>query len=81
MKEIQLKDAKATLSAVVDEALSGNAAVITRHGEPTAVIISYDEYQRLKQVPSFGWLLGHAPLEDADLPARKPARLLGDNDI
>ncbi|MBB5574364.1 MULTISPECIES: type II toxin-antitoxin system Phd/YefM family antitoxin [Rhizobium] len=81
MKEIQLKDAKATLSAVVDEALNGNAAIITRHGERTAVIISYDEYQKLKQVPSFGWLLTNAPLEDDDLPARKPGRLLRDDDI
>ena len=81
MREIQLKDAKATLSAVVDDALDGNAAVITRHGERTAVIISYDEYQKLKQVPSFGWLLTNAPLEDDDLPVRKPGRLLRDNDI
>ena len=81
MREIQLKDAKATLSAVVDDALSGNATVITRHGERTAVIISYDEYQKLKQVPSFGWLLTNAPLEDNDLPVRKPGRLLRDDDI
>ena len=81
MREIQLRDAKATLSAVVDDALNGNAAIITRHGERTAVIISYDEYQKLKQVPSFGWLLTNAPLEDDDLPARKPGRLLRDDDI
>ncbi|MEF0941103.1 type II toxin-antitoxin system Phd/YefM family antitoxin [Rhizobium sp. BR 362] len=81
MREIQLKDAKATLSAVVDDALSGNAAVITRHGERTAVIISYDEYQKLTQVPSFGWLLTNAPLEDDDLPVRKPGRLLRDDDL
>ena len=81
MREIQLKDAKATLSAVIDDALGGNAAVITRHGERTAVIISYNEYQKLKQVPSFGWLLTNAPLEDNDLPVRKPGRLLRDDDI
>ncbi|MEZ2222776.1 type II toxin-antitoxin system Phd/YefM family antitoxin [Rhizobium sp. RCC_161_2] len=81
MREIQLKDAKATLSAVVDDALDGNAAVITRHGERTAVIISYDEYQKLKQVPSFGWLITNAPLEDDHLPVRKPGRLLRDDDI
>ncbi|NTF45032.1 type II toxin-antitoxin system Phd/YefM family antitoxin [Rhizobium rhizogenes] len=81
MREIQLKDVKATLSAVVDDALDGNGAVITRHGERTAVIISYDEYQKLKQVPSFGWLLTNAPLEDDDLPARKPGRSLRDADI
>ena len=80
MREIQLKDAKAALSAVVDDALNGNAAIITRHGEKTAVVISYDEYQRLKQVPSFGWLLAHSPLDDEDLAERKPARLLRGNE-
>lgn len=81
MREIQLKDAKATLSAVVDEALNGNAAIITRHGERTAVVLSYQEYQKLTQVPSFGWLLTNAPLEDDDLPNRKPGRLLRDDAV
>jgi len=34
MREIQLRDAKANLSAVVDEAMQGKPAVITRHGKP-----------------------------------------------
>ena len=68
-------------AALLGAASTGNAAVITRHGERTAVIIFYDEYQKLKQVPSFGWLLTNAPLEDDDLPVRKPGRLLRDNDI
>ncbi len=72
MREIQLKDAKAKLSAVVDDAMSGDGAIITRHGKKEAVVISYDEFQRLsKAVPSFGWLLTHAPLEDGDLPERQ----------
>jgi hypothetical protein len=32
MREIQLREAKATLSAVVDEAVRGQPSVITRHG-------------------------------------------------
>ena len=40
MKEIQLKDAKATLSAVVDQAIAGEPAVITRHGRKAAVVLS-----------------------------------------
>jgi prevent-host-death family protein len=71
MREIQLKDAKAKLSAVVDNAVNGDGAIITRHGKKEAVVISYKEFQRLsKAVPSFGWLLTHAPLEDVDLPER-----------
>ncbi|MGR6468102.1 type II toxin-antitoxin system Phd/YefM family antitoxin [Rhizobium sp. PAMB 3182] len=75
MKEIQLKDAKARLSAVVDDAVNGDGAIITRHGKRDAVLISFEEFQRLtRQVPSFGWLLAHAPVEDEDLPTRKSAR-------
>ena len=65
MKEIQLKDAKATLSAVVDEAVSG------RRGRKEAVIISLEEYQRLASVPSFGRLLAAFPREAGDIPPRR----------
>lgn len=78
MKEIQLRDAKATLSSVVDEALQGQASIITRHGRREAIIMSYEEYRRLSDVPSFGWLLAHSPLEDGDIPERRPARALND---
>jgi len=45
MRQIQLRAAKAALSAVVDDAAHGNASVITRHGKPAAVIVGYDEWQ------------------------------------
>jgi antitoxin Phd len=70
MREIQLRDAKASLSAVVDEAVDGNPAIITRHGKRQVVIISYEEWERLSHVPSFGRLLMAAPLTADDLPAR-----------
>ncbi|QKC72208.1 type II toxin-antitoxin system Phd/YefM family antitoxin [Mesorhizobium loti] len=57
MREIPLKDAKATLSAVVDQAVAGKPAVITRHGRKQAVILSFEDYERLSRVPSFGQLL------------------------
>ncbi len=71
MHQIQLRDAKATLSAVVDQALQGEPSVITRHGRPQAVVLSFEEWQRLSRVPSFGRLLMEAPLRDDDLPERK----------
>lgn len=76
MKEIQLKDAKATLSAVVDRAIAGEPAVITRHGRKQAVIISFEEYQKLSKVPSFGALLASLPGEPDDIPPRssRPVR-------
>lgn len=73
MREIQLREAKATLSAVVDYARSGEPSIITRHGRPEAVVISFAEWQRLSQVPSFGRLLMAAPLEPHDLPDRNDA--------
>lgn len=72
MREIQLRDAKATLSAVVDEAVRGEPALITRHGKPEAVILGFKEWERLSQVPSFGRLLMTAPLREDDLPERDP---------
>lgn len=66
MREVQLRDAKAQLSAVVDAAEHGEAALITRHGKPAAVIIGYAEWQRLSTVPSFGRLLASCPIEDGD---------------
>ena len=70
MREVQLRDAKAKLSALVEEAARGETAVITRRGKPQAVIVGIDAWDRLRHVPSFGRLLLSAPLDDADLPSR-----------
>ena len=70
MRKIQLKDAKANLSAVVDQATRGKASVITRHGKPEAVVLGFAEWQRLSSVPTFGRLLMAAPLEPDDLQER-----------
>jgi antitoxin Phd len=70
MREIQLKDAKATLSSVVDDAVHGEPSIITRHGKPEAVIVGFQEWERLARVPSFGRLLMSAPLSEEDLPKR-----------
>lgn len=76
MREIQLKDAKATLSAVVDQAVAGEPAIITRHGRKQAVILSFEDYERLSRVPSFGQLLAAFPGDRSDIPprSRKPSR-------
>jgi prevent-host-death family protein len=73
MREIQLRDAKASLSAVVDEAVRGEPAIITRHGKREAVILSFEEWERLSRVPSFGRLLMAAPIGPDDLPERNSA--------
>jgi antitoxin Phd len=70
MRKIQLKDAKANLSAVVDRATQGKPSVITRHGKAEAVVLGIADWERLSRVPSFGRLLMSAPVEPADLPDR-----------
>ena len=70
MQEIQLREAKAKLSSIVEKAYHGTTVVITRHGKPRAVILGVDEWDRLRRVPSFGELLMSAPIQDGDLPER-----------
>ena len=76
MRTVQLREAKATLSALVEGAAKGDTAVITRRGQPRAVLVGLDEWNRLRQVPSFGRLLAASGLEESDLPPRdtNPAR-------
>lgn len=78
MHEIQLKDAKAALSAVVDRAVAGQPSVITRHGRKEAVVLAFEEYERLARVPSFGELLAAFPGTPEDVHERRkgPARAL-----
>jgi antitoxin Phd len=71
MDEIQLKDAKASLSAVVDRAVAGKPSVITRHGRREAVLISWTEWERLRKIPPLGRLLMAAPIEPGDLADRR----------
>ena len=75
MHEIQLREAKATLSAVIDSARRGQPSIITRHGRREAVVLSFEEWERLSRVPSFGRLLMAAPVEPDDLPSRHEGAL------
>lgn len=43
----QVQEAKAELSALL-QAAQASPQVITRHGSPFAVVLSYTDYQRLK---------------------------------
>jgi prevent-host-death family protein len=47
MAEAQLKDVKAGFSAVVERARQGEPTVVTRHGEKVAVVLGFEEWQRL----------------------------------
>jgi antitoxin Phd len=78
MKQLQLREAKTTLSAVVEAAEKGEPTTITKHGRPAAVVVSHAEWTRLKtRVPPFSDLLLAIPRLDADdLPKRRPARIV-----
>jgi len=70
MREVQLRDAKSHLSAVVHAAENGEASIITRHGQPAAVILGYEEWKRLSTAPSFARLLMACPVDESDFPER-----------
>ena len=75
MKELQLKDAKAGLSAVVDDAVRGKPSIITRHGKPEAIVLGMKDWERLSRVPSLARLLMAAPVEAGDVPRRSKSTL------
>ena len=73
----QLQEAKQRLSEVVRRALEEGPQVVTRHGRDAVVVVSLDEFERLKgERGDFKELLRHAPdLDRLDLTRdRKPAR-------
>jgi prevent-host-death family protein len=47
MRSLQLRDAKASLSAVVDAAERGEATTITKHGKPAAMVVPVADGRRL----------------------------------
>lgn len=47
MQTLQLRDAKASLSAVVASAERGQPTIITRHGQPSAMVVPVELGKRL----------------------------------
>jgi antitoxin Phd len=74
--EWPLHDAKNRFSAVIEAASQGEAQTVTKRGVATAVVLSVEEYRRLRELeaaaaPSFGEHLlaiprAHAEDEGAD---------------
>ena len=61
------------LSMVIDAARKGEAQLVTRHNRPVAVVLSVEEYSRLKaplerSLPSFGEQLLMLPQDDETFP-------------
>jgi prevent-host-death family protein len=49
MLTINLKDAKAKFSSMVNEAMNGEVVTITRHGKPVAALVSVDVAEAVRQ--------------------------------
>ena len=68
----QLQEAKARLSEVVKKATKEGPQKITVHGEPTAVLISSEEYERLKNPRgSFVEFMRSSPLYGLELDLKR----------
>ena len=68
-----IHDAKNRLSTVIDAARRGEAQLVTRHNRPVAVVLSIEEYSRLKALdertlPSFAEQLLALPQDDEAFP-------------
>ena len=63
MNTVNLRDAKANLSAVVEAAERGEATTITKHGRPAAVVVPVEAARTLfdQPRPSFASLLMSIP--------------------
>jgi antitoxin Phd len=68
MRKWQLQEAKARLSEVIKCASKEGPQTITMRGEPAAVVVSKDEYERLKHPKeSFVDFMRNSPLYGADI--------------
>ena len=71
MAEWALQDAKNKFSALVNAALAGEVQRVTRRGRPAVVVVSEEEYERLRRMeksnaPSLGELLLEIPQDDQE---------------
>lgn len=59
MKSVQVREAKASLSHLIEAAESGKPTMITKHGQPAAVLIPVDDATKLygDQSRNFGAFL------------------------
>jgi prevent-host-death family protein len=80
-KNWQLQEAKNQFSTVVDKALSDGYQVVTRHGLPTVVVMSVEDFRKLqprdKSLSAFLadsplGALGAAPRRQHDAPRKAP---------
>lgn len=73
MAKWQLQDAKARFSELIDDTLEKGPQVVTRRGVDAAVVVSIDEWKKLKDEKRVTWkeiLLGDGPRFEIPLSKR-----------
>jgi antitoxin Phd len=73
MTKWQLQEAKARFSELIDDTLEKGPQVVTRRGIDTAVVVSIDEWRKLKDEKRLTWkdvLLGEGPRFEVPLSKR-----------
>ncbi len=85
MTTVTLRDAKATFSQLVDEAMGGEFVTITRHGKPIAAIVSLEAAEEARKAldrtkPNFGEFLLSYP-GGLDLDIERTASPMRDADL
>ena len=82
MQRWQLQEAKARLSELVRDAAADGPQTITVHGRRAAVLLSAEDYDRLKRPkPSLAELLRASPLTGFDLDIKRDRSPPGDIDL
>jgi antitoxin Phd len=77
MSKWQLQDAKSRFSELIDDTLEKGPQVVTRRGIDTAVVVSMEDWQKLKNENRLTWkdvLLGEGPRLEIPLPKRGGVR-------
>lgn len=82
MRTWQLQEAKARLSEVIKQASKEGPQTITMRGEPTAVVISRNEYERLKHpMGNLVDFMRKSPFYGVDLDLKREQTLTNEADI
>ena len=75
-------EAKAGLSEVIEQAQSQGSQAITRRGRKTAVVVSFEEWERkTKRVGNLAEFFAASPLRGSGLVVRRSEERLGETDL
>lgn len=78
MKSWPFQSVEGPLGEIVEEARTNGPQMLSRDGEPTAVVVSIDDWRRLNErsrPTAIDVLLAPYPKADLELPDRKQWRL------